>query len=46
MLERTAPRPVPLVPELVTYQATELTPLWHATSAALAGYDPNPFWCR
>ena len=45
MLERTAPRPVPLVPELVTYQATELTPLWHATSAALAGYDPNPFWC-
>jgi predicted nicotinamide N-methyase len=45
VLERTAPRPVPLVPELVTYQATELTPLWHATSAALAGYDPNPFWC-
>lgn len=41
---RAAPAPVPLVPELLTYQATELTPLWRATSAELGGYDPNPFW--
>jgi predicted nicotinamide N-methyase len=41
---RTAPAAVPLVPELTTYQATELTPLWRATSEALGGYDPSPFW--
>jgi len=41
---RTAPAPVPLVPELTTYQATELTPLWQATSAELGRYDPSPFW--
>jgi predicted nicotinamide N-methyase len=41
---RTAPAPVPLVPELTTYQAGELTPLWHATSAELGRYDPSPFW--
>ena len=41
---RTAPATVPLVPELTLYQATELTPLWHATAAALAGADPAPFW--
>jgi predicted nicotinamide N-methyase len=43
--ERTAPAQVALVPEITTYQASELTPLWHATSAQLAHYDPNPFWC-
>ena len=41
---RTAPAPVPLVPELTTYQASELTPLWTATSAELGRYDPSPFW--
>jgi predicted nicotinamide N-methyase len=41
---RTSPTPVPLVPELTTYQATELTPLWRATSAELGRYDPSPFW--
>jgi predicted nicotinamide N-methyase len=41
---RTAPAPVPLVPELVVHQATELTPLWHATAGELAGWDDSPFW--
>ena len=41
---RTEPTPVALVPEIRTYQATELTPLWRATSGELAEYDPNPFW--
>lgn len=41
---RTAPAPVPLVPEILTYQATDLTPLWHATSAELRRYDASPFW--
>jgi predicted nicotinamide N-methyase len=42
--ERTLPAPVPLVPELRLFQATELTPLWRATSADLAGWDDSPFW--
>jgi predicted nicotinamide N-methyase len=41
---RTAPAPVPLVPELSLWQATELTPLWHATAAELHGWDDSPFW--
>jgi len=41
---RTEPTPVALVPEVRTYQAAELTPLWRATSGELAEYDPNPFW--
>lgn len=41
---RTAPAPVALVPEISTWQATELTPLWHATSAELDRYDASPFW--
>jgi predicted nicotinamide N-methyase len=42
--KHTAPRPVPLAPELRTYQATELTPLWHATAADLRRWDDSPFW--
>jgi len=42
--ERTAPAPVPLVPELSLYQATELTPLWHATATELHGWDDSPYW--
>lgn len=42
--ERTAPTPVPLVPELTLYQASELTPLWHATARELEGWDDSPFW--
>ena len=42
--ERTAPAPVPLVPELSLYQATELTALWHATAAELHAWDDSPYW--
>jgi predicted nicotinamide N-methyase len=42
--ERTAPAPVPLAPELSLWQATELTPLWHATAAELHGWDDSPYW--
>jgi predicted nicotinamide N-methyase len=41
---QTAPARVALVPEISLYQATELTPLWHATSAQLERYDASPFW--
>jgi predicted nicotinamide N-methyase len=41
---RTAPAPVPLVPEVRTWQATEVTPLWHATWAELGDWDDSPFW--
>lgn len=42
--ERTVPAPVPLVPELVLYQATEVTPLWHATAKELHAWDDSPYW--
>jgi predicted nicotinamide N-methyase len=42
--ERTAPAPVPYVPELVLFQATELTPLWHATANELRAWDDSPYW--
>ncbi len=41
---RTAVEPVPLVPEVVLHQATEMTELWKATAADLAGWDDSPFW--
>jgi predicted nicotinamide N-methyase len=41
---RTAPAPVPLVPELRLWQATEATPLWYATAAELADWDDSPYW--
>ncbi len=41
---RTAPAPVPLAPELVLYQATELTPLWRATASELHAWDDSPYW--
>ncbi len=41
---QTAPAPVALVPELTLWQATALTPMWHATSAQLGRYDASPFW--
>jgi len=41
---RTRAAPVPFVPELTMYQATELTPLWHATAEQLDGWDSAPFW--
>jgi predicted nicotinamide N-methyase len=42
--ERTAPAAVPHAPELALYQATELTPLWHATARDLHGWDDSPYW--
>jgi predicted nicotinamide N-methyase len=42
--ERTTPAPVPLVPELRLWQATELTPLWRATSAELHAWNDSPYW--
>jgi predicted nicotinamide N-methyase len=42
--ERTAPGPVALVPEIEIQQATDVTPLWHATAAELKGWDESPFW--
>lgn len=42
--EHTAPAPVPFVPELVLFQATELTPLWRATSTELPAWDDSPYW--
>ncbi len=44
ILSRTAPAAVPLVPEIVLQQATEVTPLWRATAEELAPWDPAPFW--
>jgi predicted nicotinamide N-methyase len=41
---RTAVERVPLVPEIELHQATEMTELWRATSADLAGWDDSPFW--
>ena len=42
--ERTAPAPVPYVPELLLFQATELTPLWRATASELHAWDDSPYW--
>lgn len=42
--EQTSPAPVPLVPEIAIYQATRLTPLWHATASELQGWDDSPYW--
>ena len=42
--ERTLPAPVPYVPELALFQATELTPLWRATTEELRGWDDSPYW--
>jgi predicted nicotinamide N-methyase len=42
--EHTLPAVVPLAPELTLHQATQVTPLWHATAAELERTDPAPFW--
>ena len=41
---RTEQVPVPMVPEVRLHLATEVTPLWQATAADLAGWDDSPFW--
>jgi len=41
----TQAAPVPLLPEIRLHQATEITPLWHATADWLAAQSlPPPFW--
>jgi predicted nicotinamide N-methyase len=41
----TAPLAPPLVPEIRLHLASEVTPLWHATEAALARQQlPPPYW--
>jgi len=42
--DRTTLEPVPLAPEIVVHQATEMTPLWRATAAELCDWDDSPFW--
>jgi predicted nicotinamide N-methyase len=44
VMERTAPAAVPLAPEIALFTASDVTPLWHASAAELAGWDPAPFW--
>ncbi len=41
----TAPAPVPLCPDIRLWQATEITPIWHATEDWLQKNGvPPPFW--
>ncbi|WP_292907304.1 methyltransferase [Niveispirillum sp.] len=41
----TAPAPVPLRPDIMLWQATEITPIWHATADWLDRNGvPPPFW--
>ncbi|WP_416571966.1 class I SAM-dependent methyltransferase [Niveispirillum sp. KHB5.9] len=41
----TAPAPVPLRPDIMLWQATEITPIWRATADWLeANGVPPPFW--
>ncbi|YAA61783.1 50S ribosomal protein L11 methyltransferase [Niveispirillum fermenti] len=41
----TAPAPVPLRPDILLWQATEITPIWQATEEWLARNGvPPPFW--
>ncbi len=42
--KHTIPAPVPLAPEIATYQAAEFVPLWEAASLDFQGWDPSPFW--
>jgi predicted nicotinamide N-methyase len=42
--ERTFLAPVPLAPELRVHQAAEPTSLWHATAAAMPGWQEAPYW--
>jgi predicted nicotinamide N-methyase len=41
----TTPAPVPLCPDILLWQATEITPIWHATEDWLQKNGiPPPFW--
>jgi predicted nicotinamide N-methyase len=41
---RTAPAPVPLVPEIVLLQSAELDGLWHAASRDPVAWEDSPYW--
>ena len=42
---QTRPGPASLVPEIRLHLASEVTPLWQATEATLAGHNvPPPYW--
>lgn len=44
--ENTALEPVPMVRDIQIYTATEIVPLWRASSKWLDAHDLNvPFWC-
>lgn len=46
VLAHTRLAPVPLVPELVTYRAESVTPVWFELARALDDDDADvPFWC-
>jgi predicted nicotinamide N-methyase len=40
----TSPRPVPFVPEITLYQASEPIELWEKTESERAAEQPPPFW--
>lgn len=44
VLSRTAPAPVPLAPELVVLQASEMHGLWQATQAEPSDWRDSPYW--
>jgi predicted nicotinamide N-methyase len=41
---RTEPAPVPLVPEIVLLQSSQLDDLWRAASREPAAWDDSPYW--
>jgi predicted nicotinamide N-methyase len=38
------PQPVPLIPEIVTFQGKEFTQIWETAARELNGWEPSPFW--
>jgi len=44
VLARTAPAPVPLAPELVLLQASDLNELWQAVRGEPSAWQDSPYW--
>ncbi|HYD39222.1 MAG TPA: 50S ribosomal protein L11 methyltransferase [Anaeromyxobacter sp.] len=44
VLARTAPAPVPLAPELVLLQASDMHELWRAAQAEPPAWQDSPYW--
>jgi predicted nicotinamide N-methyase len=42
--DRTAAAPVPLAPEIVLFQSSELDALWRAASGDPVAWDDSPYW--